>query len=261
MAAPSGADVVLYYSGGGSNSTTTASIGGAISSVRILSQSCTDPGMTGVTIDDGVGNAVGNGTLTFTASTKTLSWQPYLGSTGTAVDVSVNGKYFIQGAGFGGALCVTVVSAALPTANTSKTVTVTNLTDKFFADTTKAEADSGVTKYHCFVIKNTHATDSIVNCSIYIASNTPGEDTMALYLDPIVAGAGGTGPTAVANENTAPGGSTFVTPVTYNDTGFLNVGTLTSGQCRFLWVRQIVPAGITTAVPANTFLPGIYFRS
>lgn len=261
MSDPSLADANLYYSGGGSNSTTTASIGGAISSARILSQSCTAPTtLTGVTIVDGLGNGIGDGTLSYTASTTSLTWTPYLGSIGTAVIVSTDGTYFIQGASNGGGLCVTVVASSLPTSNVSNTITVSNLTQKFFLDQTKAESDAGVTKYHCFAIKNNHATLPMIDIKLYVGENTPGADTVALYLDPIAAGTGGTGPTAVANENTAPASSTFVTPDSITHADVLAVGTLTAGQCRFFWVRQLTPSGVTVKTEKNTFKLGVYLR-
>ena len=262
MSDPTLADLQLFYSGGGSNSNTTISIGGAISSARILSQSATGiTTLTGVTIDDALGNGVGAGTLTYTSSSKTLTWQPYGGSVGTAVDVSANGKYFIQGANSGGGLCVTVVAASLPTSNTTNVVTIANQTEKLFLNQTKAESNAGVTKYHCFAIKNTHATLNMIEVTLWVAENTPGADTCALYLDPIVAGTGGTGPTAVANETTAPAASTFVTPDSATHADALNIGTLTPGQCRFFWVRQLTPANVTTATAANTFKVGVSMRA
>lgn len=262
MAGPSLADLNLFYTGAGSNSTPSLSIGDDISSARIFSQSCSAPTtLTGVSIVDGMGNGVGAGTLTYTAASKTLTWQPYGGTVGTAVDVSTNGTYFIQGGNNGGGLAVTVTAASLPTSNVSNTITVANRTQQFFADTTKAESDAGVTKYHCFAIKNNHATDPIVGIKLYISENTPGQDTMALYLDPLAAGNGITAsPTAVANENTAPGGSTFVSPDSAVHADALAVGTLNAGQVRFFWVRQTTPAGITTPTPNNTFKLGMYMK-
>lgn len=262
MADPNLSDLKLYYSGGGSNSNTTLSIGGAISSARILSQSATGlTTLTGVTIDDGLGNDVGDGTLSYVASTKKLTWQPYGGSVGTAVDVSANGSYFIQGANSGGGLCVTVVAANLPTSNTSNTITIANQTEKFFLNQSKAESNAGVTKYHCFAIKNTHATLDMIEVKLWVAENTPGADTDSLYLDPLAASNGAVGPTTVANENTAPGGSTFVTPDSDTHADVLSVGTLTTGQVRFFWVKQLTPSGVTTATTENTFKLGVSMRA
>jgi len=260
MSDPTLADLQIFYTGGGANTTPSASIGGAISSGRIYSQSCTAFGpLSGVTIVDGLGNGVGVGTMTYTASTKKLTWQPYGGSVGAAVDVSVSGLYFIQGANNGGGLAVSVVAANLPTSNVTDTSTISNQTEKFFVNTTKAESDAGFSKYHCFAIKNAHATEPMVNIALWISENTPGADTWSLALDPLAASNGAVGPTAVANETTSPG-LTFVTPVTRTDADVLNVGTLTAGQVRFFWIKNLTPSGITEEQLANTFKLGVYAR-
>ena len=260
MADPTLADFQMYYTGGGSNSTVTASIGGAISSARVLNQSATAPSLiTGVTIDDAMGNVDGIGTLSYTASTYSLSWTPYTGAaTVSPVNVSAGGKFFIQGGSYNaGGLAVTVVNASLPSSNTSESITVATLPNKLFADVTKAESASGVTKYHCFALKNTHASMSMLNVKSWIEANTPGADTISIGLDPLTAGTGSVGPTAIANENTAPSGVTFVAPSYAEDPYVLSLGTLTYGLCRFIWLKQIVPAGITVATPVNTFSLGV----
>tara|TARA_R110000868_G_scaffold60448_7_gene184628 strand:+ start:2076 stop:2870 length:795 start_codon:yes stop_codon:yes gene_type:complete len=260
MADPTLADFQMYYTGGGSNSTVTASIGGAISSARVLNQSATAPSLvTGVTIDDAMGNVDGIGTLTFTATGTTLTWTPYTGvATTTPVNVSAGGKFFIQaGTVGGGGLAVTVVGASLPTSNASDSITVATLANKLFADVTKAESLSGVTKYHCFALKNAHASMSMISILSWIVANTPGADTISIGLDPLTAGTGSVGPTAIANENTAPSGVTFVAPTSSVDANVLALGTLTYGLCRFIWLKQIVPAGVTVATPVNTFNLGV----
>ena len=262
MSSPTPADLAIYYTGGGSNSTPSASIGGAMSSARVLHQSTTGLSLvTGVTIDDAIGNTLGAGFLTWTPSTTSMTWSPYLGSTGTPVVITTDGRYTIQGAAVGdGALLITVVAASLPGSTTTDTITVANLTDKYFVDLTKAETLAGVTKYHCFAVKNIHASGSILNLYEWIAANTPGQDTITIYLDPVAAGNGSsTYPAAVANENTAPAGAVFVNPVSVTDSAVLNYGTLTYGQVRFVWYKQLVPANCTTATLANTFNPGRSF--
>lgn len=263
MADPTMADVGFYYTGGGSNSTPSASIGGAISSSRIRFQTASAlTTLTGITIDDGLGNSEGAGTLALTAGAiPTVTWTPYGGSTGAAVSLTADGTYFVQAANNGGGLCITVVAASLPTNNVSNTVTITTSANKFFADQTKAESDAGVTKYHCFAIKNLHATLPIVGIKQWITENTPGADSCSIYLDPLAASDGSTGPTAVANENTAPSASTFVTPDSSTHADVLSVGTLTAGQVRFFWVKQLTPAGVTTATASNTLKLGHYIRA
>jgi hypothetical protein len=171
--------------------------------------------------------------------------------------VSTDGVYYIQGASSGGALCVTVVAASLPGANASDSITVATIANKLFADVTKAQSLSGLTVYHCFFDKNKHATDSMLNVLTWIASNTPGLDGITIGLDPLAASTGGTGPTAVANENTAPAGVTFVNPTSNVDANVLNGGTLTAGQGRFIWIKLLVPPNCTTATPLNTYSLGV----
>ena len=260
MADPSFADLAFYYTGAGSNSTTSLSIGGDISSVRIRFQACTGlTTLTGVTLDDGFGNLEGDGTLSYTVSTTSLTWTPYGGSAGTAVDISADGTYFVQGANDGGGLCITVVAASLPTANTSNTVTVVNNEEKWYLDQTKAESLAGVTKYHCWAVKNVHATLPIIGIKLWIAENTPGQDTMSLFLDSLAAGDGATtSPTPVADENTAPAASTFVTPDSKTHASVLSMGDLTAAQVRFFWTKQTTPAAVTAKKLGNTFKLGLF---
>ena len=260
MADPTLADLQLFYTGGGSNSTVTASIGGAISSVRVLNQTASALGsITGVTIDDAMGNKAGIGSLQYTSYGTTLSWTPYLGNpTISPVDVSAGGTFFIQAGDYvGGGLAITVNASSLPSSDVADSVTITTLTEKLFLDVTKAESLSGVTKYHCFALKNAHASLPILSIANWIEANTPGADTIAIGLDPLTAGTGSTGPTAVANENTAPSGVTFVNPTSSSSGSALAVGTLADGFCRFIWLKQIVPANVTVATPVNTFSLGL----
>ena len=268
MADPTLADVQLHYSG--ATGTPVTSIGGAIHANRLLSQSVTGlTTITGVTIVDGMGNTPGNGTLTYsysipygsTTPTRTLSWSGLGASTGTAVDVSAGGLFFIQSASNGGGLCVSVVSSSLPSVSFTNTLTVANVTQQMYLDQTKAESDAGVTKYRCFAIKNAHATLPMVNVKLYIAANTPGADSITIALDSLAAGVGGTGPTAIANENTAPAGVAFVAPDSITHADVLAVGTLAAGECRFFWVKQLTPANVSVATPVNTFNLGIYIRA
>ncbi len=254
------AELQQYYSGGGSNSVTTASIGGAISSARVLSQSVSSfTTMTGVTVDDAMGNGVGDGTFVYTASGTTAQWSPNGGALGDGLDISSGGVFFVQGANNGGGLCVTVSAVDLPTSNVTNTLTVANLTEKHFLNQTKDESDVGVTKYHCFAYKNT-SSETMKNITLYISENTPGADTISIGLDPLAASDGSVGPTAVANENTAPSGVTFYAPTSKDDTSALVIGDLLPGECRFYWVKQLTPPEVDVATIANTYQIGIYMR-
>src|SRR4051812_30244015 len=96
------ADINIAYlevrlSGGTGNTDQNASLGGDVSSERVLSQSATAPvNVTGVTIDYAGGNGLGaTGVLTWTEPANTLTWTPPSGTIGTAVaiDVANDAKY------------------------------------------------------------------------------------------------------------------------------------------------------------------------
>jgi hypothetical protein len=259
MSAISLADYQLFHTGSGSNATLTSDIGGAISSVRVLNQSVTGLTLcTGIVCDDASGNSPGQGLLSFTASGTLATWSPYGGSAGTSVNIGADGRYTLQGAGTGaGCLFITVSAASLPGSDTSDTITVANRLNTMFADVSKSQSLAGLTVYHCFAVKNMHASDSMVNVLEWIAANTPGQDHITIGLDPVVAGNGATGvPAVLANENTAPAGVVFVNPSSIGDANVLSLGTLTYGQVRFIWYKLAVPAGVTAASPTNTFNRG-----
>lgn len=246
-------DVKRYLSGGGSNTSPAASLGGAISSSRILNQTASRVTslITGVTINDAFGNPLGTGTLTFSASTKTITWTPPTSSIGTAVDISVSGSYSIQGANNGGVLAITVVASSLPGSNISDSVIITALPNALWADVSKQQSNSGVVQYRCEYIKNTHSADTMVDFKVWIAANATGQDSVAIGLDP--AGIAGTAVT-IANETTAPVGVVFSAP---SAAAPLTVGDLDFGEYIAVWIRRTVPAGVTVATPADGYQLGI----
>jgi len=259
MTTASMASLGFYYSGGSGNSTPASSTGGAKSATLIPLQTLTSTGLiTGVTLNEGYANAIGAGTLTYTFSTNTFTWAPYGGTSGLGVQTLTSGRYFVQGANNAGGLSIEIDFASLPSSTTTDTVTAANQTEKWFANQTKEESTAGVNKYHCFVIRNDHATDPIVDTRIFISENTPGADTWAIALDPIVAGSGAVGPTDTGNELTPGAGLTFVAPSSYNHADFLPVGQLLAGECRFFWAKQITPPNIAASYAANTFKLGLY---
>ena len=220
---------------------TTPLLGGAIGTTVILSQSGAGiTTLTGVTIDDANGNALGDGSLIFNFTNTTLTWTPPSGSVGTAVDVSADGGYAIQGANDGGLLEVTIVASLLPGANTTNTITIGRQSNKVQDNVTKDESDVGMTDYRLVYLKNNSA-DTKKEVKIWIGTNTPGEDTISIGLDP--AGVNATGAT-VADENTAPAGVTFTAPAVVADA--LSMGTLTSGQYYGYWIKRLVPSSVTT---------------
>lgn len=236
------ADLKFYLSG------TDGKTGGAIGANQVLSQTATGiTTLTGVTINDACGNAEGVGSLYYSASAKTLSWTPYGGAAGTAVNVSVSGDYAIEGYGNSGLLMVTVVAASLPGSSVTNSITVANRTETIFDDVTKDESYAGVTRYRCLYLKNV-SSDAKKAVKLYIADNTPGADTVSIGLDP--AGVNGTAAT-IANENTAPAGVTFTAPTTVGEA--LSIGDLAANAYYPFWIKELVPAGVTEQTDANTF--------
>ena len=233
---------------------TTELQGGAVGVNQVLSQLATGlTATTGVTIDQGAGNDLGDGTFAFTATGQTATWTPKSGATGTGVDISADGTYAIQGGNDGGYLVVTVVAADLPTQNTSDTITIAADMNELYDDVTKDESWDGVTRYRCVYAKNNNAADAKRGMVLWISSNTTGADTISIGLDP--AGAGGTA-AVTADENTAPAAVTFTAPST-QATG-LTIGNLTTDQVYPFWVREVVPAETATATEPNHFRLGFY---
>lgn len=248
-------DIGLFLSGGASNSDPNAALGGIISSTRFLSQNATGVTMGGVTVNDAAENAIGLGTLAYLVSGQTLTWTPPSGAAGVAVPVGVNGTYIIRGAGTtAGYLRVTVVAASLPASNVSQTVTIANRDNNLFDDVTKAEALAGNINYRCIYIKNTHATDTATNVSLWIHQDSLGADTIAIGADPAGVGDGSTTgvATTIINEATAPAGVTFSQPL--SEAAAINLGTFTFGTGRAVWIKRDVPVGTLVATADDTSL-------
>jgi hypothetical protein len=238
----------------------------------ILSQlaTATTSTITGVTLGDASGNAIGSGTLTYTysATAPTLQWTPYQGSIGTAVNVASNGTYMLQGGNDGGTLQVTVVAASLPGSNKTDTIAITAQDQKIFDDILKTESDSGKTYYRCVYLYNsgsTATTDDKIDCEVYIDTNTPGDDVISIGLAtqaPDTGGATGVSgtnyPPAVADEFTAPAGVTFSQPTEAAPlTAFDLSSTSGSTYAKAIWIKREVPAGTYTAYTANSFRLGV----
>ena len=261
-------------SGGAANTTPGSSIGGIMSTVAggvILSQLATASASPtgGVTLGDARGNAIGSGTLTFTysATAPTLQWTPYAGSIGTAVDVSANGTYTLQGGSNGGTIKVTVVSASLPGASRTEAIAITAQDQKLFDDITKVEADTGKTYYRCIYLYNSGTvatTDDKIDIEVFISSNTSGADTISIGLatqDPDTGGATGVAgtdfPAAVADEFTAPAGVTFSSPTSAAPlTAFALTSAAGVTYAQGIWIKREVPAGTYTETLENSFTLG-----
>lgn len=183
------AHLEVRLSGGAANADPDASLGGAMSSERVLSQSSTAlSNITGVTIDFAAGNPEGNGTLEYTFSTQTLTWTPFGLDPGTPVAVADGGRFAIFGeTGF---VCVTVVDSALPVGDESDTVTIANIANEEFDDVAKAESFAGDIEYRCLYLYNAYeGADPFLGTAVYIGTQpTPG--TIAVGADPAGVGDG-----------------------------------------------------------------------
>lgn len=252
------ADLKLVHSGGAANEDPDADLGGAISTAAnkvILSQSATAPTtITGVTIDDAAGNDVGDGTLYFDSTNTTLRWTPYNGTAGTAVDVSSNGVYAIQGGSNGGLLKATVVSASLPSSDQTNTITIANLTENIFDDVAKADAKAGDTEYRGIYLLNAHSTDTMVDIKVWLEENTPGQDVISIAN---ADEAKNTAIEVIADEDAAPSGPDFDTANPVDYASGLTIPDLGPGDYVGLWIRRTVPAGTNQSQTANTFKLGM----
>ena len=203
-------DLKVRLSGGASNVDPNAALGGVMSTVAGgLVDSQTGTGLTtitGVVIDDAMGQAVGAGSLFFDDSANTLRWTPPSGTAGTAIDVGTDGVYAIQGGNDGGILVVTVTAASLPSSDQTNTVTIANIANNIYDDVSKADAQAGDTEYRGLYWENSHAADSMVDGKWWLENNTPGQDVINVAdgdeaVDVALE--------IIADEDTAPAGPDF----------------------------------------------------
>lgn len=140
--------------GGAANTDPDLSLGGDMSSERVLSQSTTAlSNVTGVTIDYAGGNPTGAGTLAFDFSDLTLTWTANGLNAGDPVNVATSGKYAIFGEQ--GVLLVTVVAGSLSGTDESDSVTIAHIEGEQFDAVTRQESFAGDTEYRCFCLTNT----------------------------------------------------------------------------------------------------------
>lgn len=129
------------------------------------------------------------------------------------------------------------VNAALGGAKSSVQVTSAAL-HNLFDQVSGAESLSGDTEYRCIYVHNGHATLSLQNAVVWISANTPSGDT-SMEVAVGTAAVNGTEQT-IANENTAPSGTTFSAPASQG--AGLSLGTIPAGQHKTIWLKRIVGA-------------------
>lgn len=135
------------------------------------------------------------------------------------------------------------VAQGSPVASLGKYMATTDLVDNvlqnLFASISAAEGVSGVTKYLCLFLYNSHATQTWQNAVVWLASQLAGGSDIAIGLDP--AGAqtynqAGAQAAQIASITTAPAGVTFSQPT--DQASALAIGNLAAGKCIGLWIRQ-----------------------
>ena len=121
---------------------------------------------------------------------------------------------------------------------TSSTLFTDNTLDKLFASVTPAEGLAGSVKYRALTFKNTSALTAYA-VAIYIAQETTSTyTTVALAYD-------ATGTQSVVNENTAPIGLSFTTPLSLATA--IALGDVAAAAVRRIWFRRTVTAGAVLA--------------
>jgi|PlaIllAssembly_1097288.scaffolds.fasta_scaffold00019_4 hypothetical protein len=247
----------FYLSGGAGNTNPQASLGGIISSQRVLSQTTSAlVNVTGVTISSATNNAQGVGILSWTPATNTLAWQPPGSATIYQTSgVTVNGTYTVGGGD--GLLVLDVVYASLAAVYKQDSVTIANASQNVFDSVSAADSLVGSINYRCIYIKNVHGSIAATGTKVWIKQLTTGPDEIDIGLDPAGIGNGSTTgvATTVGNENSAPAGVTFSRPLTYG-TG-LTIGTLAAGESIALWQRRTVDAETVGNITANRCIIGV----
>lgn len=115
-------------------------------------------------------------------------------------------------------------------------------------DITSAEAAAGITIYHGYYYKNDHSTLTYIGPKMWIESQTSSPDTSVEIA--MADEAKNTAIETIADEETAPVGPTFSTPLNY--AAGLSIGDLNPGDYRGHWVKYIVDADAAAVVDEYT---------
>ena len=124
---------------------------------------------------------------------------------------------------------------AVPAASLGGVTSSVQFTDNsaanLFANVSPLEAAAGSTKYRALAFKNTSAFTAYA-ASIYVSQDTPSDDTsVEIAYDP-------TGTQSVADEDTAPTGLTFSTPLSFATA--IALGDIAAGGEARIWFKRIV---------------------
>ena len=240
---------------GAGNTDPDVSLGGVLTSQRVISQSATTT-ISGVTIIEAVGNVTGNGTLAYVASGNLITWADSGDTAGTAVNIGTNGTYKLDSA-TAGYIIITVVTASLPGDTTDSSVTIVTEINKIFDDILAAESWSGDIEYRCMFFKNEHPTETAFGFKFWIDSQAIGADDIEVGAS--VGGVGnGTANAAeiITNEDTAPGGGEVTFGTAPDIDNAIIVGNIPPSDCIAVWIKRSVPATTITEELNDTFALG-----
>lgn len=254
-------DLRYFYSGGAGNTVATDSLGGAKSSTRVVSQVATpvDNLITGVSVIAANNNAQGTGSMSYSPSTQTLTWQPPTSIYTYSVILSGTGTYTVGGSD--GQLFISVTSGSLPTIYKLDTYTIAWSTSNVFPAVSAGMSLIGATEYRCLYLYNNNPTITATDLKLYIAQQTSGPDSIFLGLDPAGVGNGtSTGvATTIASGTTLPAGVVFTEPLTASSG--LAIASLAPGQTFAFWEKRVVLPNSLGYIDVNTSKIGIALTS
>ena len=186
-------------SGGASNTDPSRSLGGVMSSERVLHQSASAAtNVTGVTMDDAMGNTTGNGTLAYVNSTGALTWAASGETAGAAVIPAEDGRYALKSSG-GGWLFITVTFASLPGSDqTDNNIAIAQIANEVWDNISKLESYNGDTEHRVLYLYNAHSTETMLGPKFWLTQPN-GADSWYMGVDS--AGVGDGSATGVAAED------------------------------------------------------------
>jgi len=148
-------DIDVFLSGGSANTNPNVSLGGVISSTKLMGQVPVyeAASIAGITLIDSVSLTRAN--LEFLFATKLLSIRLVGdGSPVVQIDVSVDGDYVLPTPDGNAELTVSIVNASLPAVDSLVVVDATNIMHNLFDAVSSAESQVGNINYRHLYIKN-----------------------------------------------------------------------------------------------------------
>lgn len=116
-----------------------------------------------------------------------------------------------------------------------------------------AEAQDGRVEYRCIYVVNTHATLTLYDAKIYIATNTSSADTTIDIALDLVSGNGEDSTIALVDEVDSSdllSAAVWGAHPTYESA--LELGNIAAGEQRAIWIRRTINAGTAASADAAT---------